>query len=137
MVDYGTEGMDGGDLCIGLCRWGTGDGGLNCVEGMQKFILKGRCICREARMAEFDSIGDADGTYLFVEDSVAPVVMQGWSEVKTVYGAEVPGAADGGFVMYENFAAGGSHWCCIKIEGSKEGVPGGWGHSCGTRPEEV
>ena len=88
-------------------------------------------------MTESDSIADADGICVLVEDSVAPVVMQGWSDVKTVHGAEVPGAAYGGFVMYENFAAGGSHWCCIKIEVAKEGVPGGWGHSSGVRPEKV
>ena len=88
-------------------------------------------------MAEPDSIGDADGIGVLVEDSVTPVVMQGRSEVKTVHGAEVPGAADGGFVMYENFAARGSHWRGIKIESAKEGVPGRWCHSCGGRPEEV
>ena len=88
-------------------------------------------------MAESDSIGDANGIGVFVEDTVAPVVRQCRSEVKTVQCAEVSGTADGGFVVYENLAACRAHGCGIEVEGAKEGVPGRWGTFCSGRSEEV
>ena len=88
-------------------------------------------------MAESDSIGDASGIGVFVEDTVAPVVRQCRSEVKTVQCAEVPGAADGGFVVYENLAACRAHGCGIEVEGAKEGVPCGRGKFVAGRSEEV
>ena len=88
-------------------------------------------------MAESDSIGDANGIGVFVEDTVAPVVRQCRSEVKTVQCAEVPGAADGGFVVYENLAAGRAHGCGIEVEGAKEGVSCGRGKFVAGRSEEV
>ena len=88
-------------------------------------------------MAEPDSIGDANGMGVFVEDTVTPVVRQCRSEVKTVQCAEVPGAAGGGFVVYENLAACRAHGCGIEIVGSKEGVPGRRGMFCASWSEEV
>ena len=92
---------------------------------------------RQAVIAESDSIGDANGIGVFVEDTVAPVVRQCWSEVKTVQCAEVPGAADGGFVVYENLAAGRAHGSGIEEVGPKLGFPCRWfGGGCG-RAEQI
>ena len=107
------------------------------MERMQKFILQGDGVGRKAVVAEPDSISDADGIGVFVEDTVTPVVRQSRSEVKTVQCSEVPGAADGGFVVYENLAACRAHGCGIEIEGAKEGVPGGRGMISAGRSEKV
>ena len=107
------------------------------MECMQQFVLKGNGVGGKAGMAEPDSIGDDDGISLCVEDAVTPVVRQSWTEVKTIQCSEVPGAPDGGFVVYENFAACRPHGCGVEVEGAKEGMPGRWGMSCASRSEEV
>ena len=71
-------------------------------------------------MAKTHSIRDADCIGVFVEDMVAPVVVQGGSDVKTISGTKVPGPADGGFVVDKNRAVGRAHWCGIEVECAKK-----------------
>ena len=50
---------------------------------------------------EFDGIGDDKGSRFFVEDSVALVVVECWSNIETIEAAIIPGAMDCGFVVDE------------------------------------
>ncbi len=50
---------------------------------------------------EFDSIGDDNGSRFFVEDSVALVVVQCWSNIETIVSTIIPGATGCCFVVDE------------------------------------
>ncbi len=56
---------------------------------------------------EFDGIGDGNGSGFFVEDSVAAVVVECWSNIEPIMAAIIPRATGRGFVVDE-YAT--SHW---------------------------
>ena len=72
---------------------------------------------------EFDGVSDSDGSGFFVEDSVAAVVLECWSNIKTIVASIIPGATCRGFVVDEYARSRWSKWCGIKVERSKKVVP--------------
>ena len=74
---------------------------------------------------EFDGISDSDGSGFFVEDSVAAVVLECWSNIKTIVASIIPGATCHGFVVDVYGTSSWSQWCGIKVECSKKVMPCG------------
>ena len=74
-------------------------------------------------MAELNSVGDKDIFCGGVNDLEAAVVFQGRVDVEAVTGAEGPGGAGGGIVVYEYASSNGAKGGGVEVEGSIEVFP--------------
>ena len=76
-------------------------------------------------VSELDSIRDGNDLGFFVEDSVAAVVLECWSNIKTIVASIIPGATCHGFVVDVYQTSSWSQWCSIKVECSEKVMPCG------------
>ncbi len=74
---------------------------------------------------EFDGISDSNGLGFFVEDSVATVVVECWSNIEALVASIIPGATCRGFVVDEYATSSWPKWCGIKVECSEKVMPCG------------
>ena len=88
-------------------------------------------------MAELNGVGDKGGFCGGVDDLEAAVVFQGGANVEAVAGAEGPGGAVEGLVVYEYAASDGSEGGGVKVEGDIEVYPCGCEGGDGGLAEEV
>ena len=120
-----AERSDGFKLgCIGSCR-GAHKGGVDGMQGMDDLVLRSWVWVGEVVWAEADGITDEDCMGLSGEDSVALVMLEGQAKVEAFQHMEVPGAADGWFMVDADIAARRAHGSGIKVVGPKEGLPCG------------
>ena len=102
------------------------------MQGMDDGVLCSWVQVGEVVWAEVDSIADEDHVGLSGEDLVASVMLEGWAKVEAFQRTEVPGAADGWFMVDEDVTAGRAHGSGIEEVGPKEGFPCRWfGGDCG------
>jgi hypothetical protein len=82
----------------------------------------------EVVVAEFDRVRGDQGLGDGIDAEVAAVVFEGDANVVTVSAVEVPGAADVGFVVDDDWATEGEDGVGVVIEGAVEMFPGrdGW-----------
>ena len=107
------------------------------MEGMDDLVLHSWVWVGEVVWAEANDITDEDHTGLSGEDPVASIVLESWAKVEAFQRTEVPGLADGRFVVDENMASGRAHGSGIEEVGPKEGFPCRWfGRVCG-RAEQM
>ena len=73
-------------------------------------------------LIELDGIS-GDGRFgVFCQDLVAPVVLEGQTQVKAFKCMEVPGVVDGGFVVDEDMASSWAPGHSIKVIRAKKGM---------------
>ena len=75
---------------------------------------------RKVVMGEFNIVGDKEGFGGGFNDLEAVVVFQGGADVEAIAGAEGPGGAAGGLVVYEYVASDGAKGSGVKVEGAIE-----------------
>ena len=88
-------------------------------------------------MAELNSVGDKEGFCGGFDVLEAAVVFQGCADVEAVAGAEVPGGAGGGLVVYEYAASNEAEGGVVEVEGAIEVSPYGCEGGDGGLAEEV
>ena len=93
------------------------------MEGVDEAIFMCDGWMRKVVMAELNSVGDKDGFGGGVDDLEAAVVFQGGADVEAVAGAEGPGGAAGGLVVYEYAESDGAKGGGLKVEGDIEVFP--------------
>ena len=93
------------------------------MQGMDDLVLHSWVWVGEVVWAEADGIADEDHVGLSGEDLVALVVLEGRAKVEAFQRTEVPGAADGRFMVDEDAAASRAHGSGIEVVGPKEGFP--------------
>ena len=75
-------------------------------------------------MHEHDGIGDHDSLCCVLDDLVAPVVVECWSDVETIMSAEIPRFSCGSFGVGDDSAPWGTHGCRVEVVGTIEVFPG-------------
>ena len=68
---------------------------------MEEAIFVSECWLLKVVMAELNGVGDKDIFCGGIDNLEAAVVFQGEADVEAVAGAEGPGGAGGGLVVYE------------------------------------
>ena len=87
------------------------------MKGVEEAIFVSVGWLRKVVMAELNSVGDKYGFCGDVDDLDAAVVFQGKDNVEAVAGAEGPGDAGGGRVVYEYAASDGAEGVASKLKG--------------------
>ena len=99
------------------------------------FVSEGWLL--KVAMAELNSVGDKERFCGGVNNLEAAVVFQGGANVEAVAGAEGPGGAGGGLVVYEYMSSNGAVGCGVEVKGAIEVFPWGCEGSDGGLAEEV
>ena len=107
------------------------------MKGMEEAIFVSEGWLLKVGMAELNSVGDKEGFCGGVDNLGAAVVFQGRADVEAVAGAEGPGGAGGGLVVYEHAASDGAEGGGIEVEGAIEVFPCGCEGGDGGLAEEV
>ncbi len=100
---------------------GIGDGAKAVDNGV------GLCDGRDGEvvMTEVDSVGDAEGLGVGIDDTMAAVMLKGDTNVESVRAAEVPGAASGWPIVGDDRADKWEERGGLVVEGAIEVFPGG------------
>ena len=85
------------------------------MEGVEEAIFVCDGWMRKVVMAEFNSVGDKEGFGGGVDNLEAAVVFLGGADVKAVAGAEGPGGAGGGLVVYEYATSDGAEGGGVEV----------------------
>ena len=102
------------------------------MEGMDDLVLHSWVWIGEVVWLEADGITDEDCMGFLGEEAVAAVMIEGRAKVEAFQCMEVPGSADGQFMVDEDAASGRAHGSGIEEVGPKEGFPCRWfGGVCG------
>ena len=104
---------------------------------MEEAIFVSDGWMRKLVMAEFNSVVDKGGFCGGVNHLGASVVFQGGADIEAVAGAEGPGGAGGGLVVYEYAASDGDEGNGVEVEGAIEVFPCGCEGGDGGLVEEV
>ena len=132
-----TELDDGIEFFVNNSGGGLFEGAGEEVEGMEESIfVRDRWMCKVV-VAEFNCVGDEEGFSGGVDDLEAAVVFQVGADVDAVAGAEGPGGAGGGLVVYEYAASDGAEGGGVEFEGAIEFLPCGCEGGDGGLAEEV
>ena len=88
-------------------------------------------------MTEVDSVGDAEGLGVGINDAMAALMLKGHANIESVKATEVPGAASGWLIVGDDRAAKWEERGDIVVEGAIEVFPGGHAWCDGGLAEEV
>ena len=101
-----------------------GDGIGDSVKAVDNCV--GWCDSRDGEvvLTEVDCVGDAEELGFGINDAVAAVMLKGDANLESIRAAEVPGAAGGWLVVYDDKAAKWQERGGIVVEGAIEVCPG-------------
>ena len=91
---------------------------------MEEFVLGRERRLSEVGVAELDSVGEFLALGVFSDDGEGAIMMEGGTNVKTIFAAEVPRGALAGLCMDKDAATKGANGSGIIIEGAVEIFPG-------------
>ena len=107
------------------------------MKGVEEAIFVSEGWLLKVVMAELNSVKDKEGFCGGVNNLEAAVVFHDGADVEDVAGAEVPGGAGGGLVVYEYAASDGAEGGVVEVEGAIEVFPCGCEGGDGGLAEEV
>ena len=132
-----AESTDGFNFFVWNSGGGFPEGAGEELEGMEEAIFVCDGWMRKVVRVEFNSVGDKEGFRGGDDNLEAAVLFQGGDNIEAVAGAEGPGSAGGGLVVYEYAKSDGAEGGGLGVEGSIEVFPCGCEGGDGGLEEEV